>query len=116
MKKIKQPKKIEPHWSEMVELWFKFCRDNFGDDPTFDGSSPRNLKSIIKSLRERAEHSGYEWTIGTARYRFTRFLEFAIKDNWLRNNWMLFNIDRQKDKIFFQIRKSTNQTPVDPFE
>lgn len=44
----KRVKEVEPYWSEMVEIWFKICRDKFGDTPTFDNSAPRDLKAIVK--------------------------------------------------------------------
>lgn len=119
MAKTKSPKKVkevEPFFKELVETYFSFCRDKLNEEPSFDGSSPRDLKAIVKTLRDRAEKSGYEWTVGTARFRFNNFLEFAFKDKWLSENWLLFNINRQKDKIFFQIRKSITRTTVDPFE
>lgn len=121
MSKIVKEKKVkkstpEPHWNELVEVYFSFCRQHFDETPSFDGSAPRDLKSIIKSLRERAEKLSLYWDLDTARFRLHKFLEFAIKDNWLKNNWLLFNINRQKDKIFFNIRKSILQTPTNPFE
>jgi hypothetical protein len=115
----KKPKKMvetEPFFKDLVSVYFNFCRDKLGDNPTFDNSSPRDFKSIIKTLRERAIKSEIEWTLDTAQQRLHYFLEWAFKDKWLSENWLLFNINRQKDKIFFNIRKSINRTPVDPFE
>lgn len=108
-KKIKKEKVIEPFFKDMVEVWFLFCREKFQESPTFDGSAPRDLKSIIKTLRERAVHSNIEWTSDIAKLRFKNFLDFAWEDYWLKNNWLLFNINRQKDKIFFNIKSSLNK-------
>lgn len=115
-KKVKKTPEVEPFFKEMVGVWFQFCLDKFLDKPTFDGSAPRDLKAIIKTLRERSLSKEIEWTLETAQQRFSRFLHFAYKDNWLQKNWLLFNINRQKDKIFFSIQKSISQSPVDPFE
>lgn len=106
----------EPYWNEFVEIWFNFCREKFSEPPSFDGSAPRDLKSIIKTLHERAIKSNVEWTLNVAQFRFKNFLDFAYQDYWLKNNWLLSNINRQKDKIFFNIRAAINRQPVDPFE
>lgn len=115
-KKRKQKPPPEPHWNEMVHIYFEFCRSKFNENPTFDGSSPRDMKAIIKALRERAEKSNVEWTLDVAQFRWKSFLEFAFKDQWLSKNWLLSNINRQKDKIFFNIRAAINRKPADPFE
>lgn len=117
MAKAKRAKAApEPYWNECVEIWFSVCRENFLEEPSFDGSSPRNLKSIVKSLRERAEKSNIKWTLNQAKHRLKNFFQFALQNQWLREHWLLSNIDRQKDTIFFQIRAAINRTPTDPFE
>lgn len=121
MAKAKKPKKErkphEPFWNEMVEIWFAFCRDKFDESPSFDGSAPRDLKSIIVSLHERAEKSGVEWTLIVAKTRLHNFLNFAWQNNWLSQHWILSNINRQKDSIFFNIRAAIKrQTAEDPFK
>ncbi len=116
MKRVKKPKQIEPFWPEMVEIWFKICRDKFRDNPTFDNSAPRDLKAIVKSLRERTQSIEIEWTLPVAQSRLYKFFEFAYtSSDWLKKNWLLSNINRQKDAIFFNLRKSVNQVKVDPF-
>ena len=116
MAKTKKEKVVEPFFKDMVEVYFNFCRSKFSENPTFDGSAPRDLKSIIVSLRERAEKSNIMWSLDVAQFRFHNFLEFAYQDYWLKNNFLLFNINRQKDKIFFNIRAAINRQPVNPFE
>lgn len=106
MGKPKKPKEVEPFWTEMVGIWFQICWDKFQDKPTFDGSSPRDLKAIVKALRERTQRIEIEWTLDVAQSRLYKFFEFAYSSSqWLRNNWLLSNINRQKDALFFQ--KST---------
>lgn len=99
MAKAKQPP--EPFWNELVEIYFSFCQMKFNEKPSFDGSSPRDLKCIIQSLKKRAQDAGVDWTYGVAVSRLNRFLESAYGDQWLKNNFLLSNINRQKDKIFF---------------
>lgn len=107
-KKEKQPKKkrsAEPYWSDMVGVYFDFCRNRFNDIPSFDGSAPRDMKTIIAALRVRAEAKQIEWTHEVATTRWRSFLEYAFTDRWLAENWLLSNINRQKDKIFFNTSK-----------
>ena len=114
-KKPKKEKFVEPHFKELVEVWFNFCREKFNEPPTFDGSAPRDLKGIIKALRERSETKNIEWTVDNAQKRFHNFLEFAWQEWWLQKNWLLSNINRQKDKIFFNIRAVLDKQPTHPF-
>lgn len=120
--KEKKPRKSttkkppEPHWDELVNFWFSYCRDKKGEEPSFDGSAPRDLKNLIESLRIRCEKSNTEWTLEVALLRFKNFLDFAYQDSYLNKNWLLFNLNRQKDKIYFQIRAAINRQPQNPFE
>lgn len=100
---------IEPFWKELVSVWFAFIQSNFNTIPVFDGSAPRDLKSIIKALRERATTSNIDWTLKVATSRLNNFLSYAIQDDWLRRNFLLFNINRQKEKIFFNIKSALNK-------
>jgi hypothetical protein len=118
--KEKKPKKEkkppEPFFKEMVELWFAYCREKFNEEPSFTGSAPRDLKIILIALRERAEKSNIEWSLQIAQLRMKNFLDFARGEKWLREHWLLSNINRQKDTIFFNIRAVTRGQPADPFD
>lgn len=105
MAKTKKQKTIEPYWDEAVKTWFKFCVDKFGEPPSFDGSAPRDLKLIVHQLRIRAEAKNIEWTELALVTRLNAFLEFAYSMQWLKTNWLLSNLNRQKDNIFFQLAK-----------
>lgn len=104
-KKVKEKKAPELYWNELVGVYFDFTKQKFHDVPSFDGSAPRDLKTIIQTLRKRAEDKGVEWTHEVATTRFRHFLEWAFMDKWLSQNWLLQNINRQKDKIFFSITR-----------
>lgn len=103
-KKEKAPP--EPFWNELVDVWFNFCKEQKKEKPTFDGSAPRDLKSIVSTLRKRAVESGQEWTQELATSRLYKFLLYAYDNSgWLRENWLLLNINRQKDIVFFNLAK-----------
>jgi hypothetical protein len=105
MAKAKKTKAVEPHWNDLVNVFFEFTKDKFKEVPSFDGSAPRDLKNIIQTLRKRAEDKQVDWTFEVATTRFRHFLECCYEDRWLSENWLLMNISRQKDKIFFSIAK-----------
>lgn len=113
-KKEKAPP--EPYWNDLVKVYFDFCREHFGEEPSFEGSAPRDMKMLIKTLHERATKSNIEWTLPVAQFRFNNFLMFAYQDKWLKDNFLLSNINRQKDKIFYNIRAAIKRQPIDPFE
>jgi len=98
----------EPFWNELVETYFAFCRNNFHENPSFDGSAPRDLKNIITALHKRSEIKGWEWTERDACQRLYLFLNECYKDEWLRKNFLLSNINRQKDKIFFNAAQAVH--------
>lgn len=107
MAKAKKEKKPpEPYWNDLVSVYFEFCRTKFTEAPSFDGSAPRDMKAIIESLRKRAEIKNIEWTQELALSRFKTFLEYAFSDWWLSENWLLSNINRQKDRFFFKISQN----------
>lgn len=107
-KKKKEKPPPEPYWNQMVDVFFSFCKDKFGDAPTFDGSAPRDLKQILITLRQRAEIKGVDWTEEAAKFRFVEFLKVAYSDSWLSQNFILFNINRQKDRLFFKQKNNNN--------
>lgn len=101
MAKAKKEKKSpEPYWQDMIAVFFNFTKEKYHEPPTFDGSAPRDLKAIIEALRKRAEAKNVEWTYETATMRLRQFLEACYMDRWLSDNWVLQNLNRQKDKIF----------------
>lgn len=107
IKKEPKPKKqIEPHWNKAVETWFKFTTDKFNAPPSFDGSAPRDLKCIITQLRQRAEDKNIEWSELALVTRLNAFLDAAFTYQYLRTHWLLLNINRQKDIIFFDLAKA----------
>lgn len=103
MTRVKKEKKpAELYWQDFIDCYFEYTKQKYGMSPTFDGSAPRDLKSIVQALRKRAEDQGIEWTKETALFRFKTFLDYAYSEWWLREHWMLSNINRSKDPIFFK--------------
>lgn len=107
MTRIKKEKKPpELYWQDFVTAYFDFTESKFSEVPSFDGSAPRDLRTIIQTLRKRAQDAQIEWTKEVAMSRFNTFLEYAFSDWWLSENWLLSNINRQKDKVFYKAAKN----------
>lgn len=109
MAKAKNEKKTPiPHFSAAVDFWFKDYEKKKGEPPEFDGSAPSDFKNIFAALKKRADKQGVEWTESVAIERLNKFLQVAYQEKYLQENWMLFNINRQKEKIFANIIRPTN--------
>lgn len=93
----------EPHFKSLVETYFRFCEKKFNVPPSFDGSIPRDFKNLIVSLRKRSESNNFEWNEYCANQTLSHFLEVAISDPWLAQNFLMRTLFTQKDKIFFKI-------------
>lgn len=107
----KEKKPVMEHWPDLVKAAHDFYEKNFeGEKLSFDGSAPRDLKMICEALKKRAIEAGVEWTSENACRRLLKFLDAANKVPWLHENFLLFNLNRQKDKIFYNLKKQSNGT------
>lgn len=105
----KEKKTPRLFWQKLIEVYFEFCREKFGETPTFDGSSPRDLGLLVDAIQKKAGEKKLVWTEELAVRSLRVYLDFAFKDSWLQKNFLLFNLNRQKDKIFFTIKNSMNE-------
>lgn len=101
--KKKKGKPVTQHWPEMISVFFDFCREKFSTKPSFDGSAPRDLKTILTALQQRSEEHQIDWSLKNSSAILALFLNEAFKDNWIKQNFMLHILNRQKDKIIFKI-------------
>jgi uncharacterized protein YdaU (DUF1376 family) len=102
-KKVAPKKKEEPatpHWQPCVATWFEFYERNYRSRPTFDPISQAKLKALLGNLQSRCEGEGTEWTQQMATDSLTKFLQLAMADKWLAQNFMLKNLHSQFDKIY----------------
>ena len=103
-------KDITEFFNELVSTYFQFYEKKFGLRPSFDGSAPRDLKCIIEAMKKKSEEKNVAWTSVIANAMLLKFLEVAFNDSWLKDNFLLFNLNRQKDKIFLKIKSELNGT------
>lgn len=100
-KRMARSPQTDPLWKIYVETWVSFSKEKCKFDPVINPKEMKNLKDIIGVLRSRAEKAGVEWNEQTAKTRFELFLASALsKDDWLKNNFSLANMNSQINAIF----------------
>ena len=89
----------EPYWTKLVDTFFDFVKQKFGEPPLFAGQDPKFFKSIIQKLKARAAQKNFEWTEEIAVSRLKVFLSYCYDEPWLKSNFILKNLDSQFEKI-----------------
>lgn len=106
-------------YKELVAIWFDFYRKQFLIKPTFGALDGTKLKSIEKKLKSKCDEFNQDWNEESAGDLFARFLEVAISDKWLRENYQLSILDSKFDSIIVKALKNnngvTNQTAAANF-
>lgn len=100
----------ESYWANLIKVYYSFCYEKFNEKPSFSGSDPHDMHEIIRSLKQRAADQKVEWTEEIAMLRWREFLGRAFQDEWLSKNWLLSNLDRQKNKVFLNLISHKNGT------
>lgn len=107
------PEEKEPtkFWKSFVEIWFRRYDEVTNSKPTFNGAAAKNLKSIIQRLEKLYyDKNSHEWEEVKALITFNKFLDNALKDDWLKSNFILTNLSAKFDIIVNQPKdgKSNN--------
>jgi hypothetical protein len=100
----------EPYWQKLVDAWFEFSTQKFGEPPSFSRDDPKILKRIIALLKKRAAAKSVEWTEAAAIERFNLFLARAFDDDWLSKHFLLANLEKQFDVIVQQQKPEKKET------
>lgn len=100
-KKTKEPRLF---WRGWISDFFSFCRDKFGEDPSFDGASPRYMGMIYDAMKKKFTKKNVEWTEDVSRRGWRLFLMIAWNDKYRQKNFNLCLLNNQKDAIFFEIK------------
>lgn len=107
VKKITGGKKKKPpreFWRDWISMFFDFCRDKFGEDPSFDGASPRYMGMIYDAMQKKCKKKNIEWTQDISTRSFKLFLKIAWADPYRQKRFNLSMLNAQKDAIFFEIK------------
>jgi hypothetical protein len=117
-KSVGKQKEVEPFWQQLVDVWFSFVKEKFGESPLFAGEDPKFLKSIIGKLKKRAATRKIEWTEVTGPERLKIFLNYAFADKWRAEHFLLKTLDakfeeigRNKNMIAEQLKDHTGLEP-----
>jgi len=115
-KKKQAPEYVTPHWPALVAEWHRFNKEDerLKCEVSFKDADPRNFKKIVDNLQKRAESKNIEWTEIEAVRRLNKFLQSALDDKWLPQNFLLNNLNNQFDKIIANAttKATTNSTAV----
>lgn len=97
--KGKPAEEPEPHWDLLVKVWFDFGIEKFGVEPSFAGKDPKTFKTIVSRLKKRASDAKVDWNETTGPQRLRYFLDSAYAESWLKENFLLSNLEKQFDKF-----------------
>lgn len=102
--KVKKNEEATEFWNKLVAVWFDFYQKGPGNGakPTFEGQAPASLKKIVERLKKRTEGRMLTWDEQTACDTLLRFFTYAYGQDWLKDNFLLQNLERQYDKIVNQ--------------
>ena len=106
----KAPEEKEPtkFWKSFVDIWFRRYDEVTGAKPTFNPAAAKNLKSIIQRLEKMYFDKNTEhWEEVKALITFNKFIDNALRDDWLKSNFLLTNLSTQFDKIINQPKNGT---------
>ena len=99
------------HWKPIVDMYFVWYKDKFGFEPDFNGVATKSLKQLIVKLQAVAQQNKIEWSEKNARGYLKKILTEAYEDEWLKQNFLLENINKQFSKIRANARtKGGNET------
>lgn len=106
-------KKIKTlYWDVLVKEYFDWYKAKYGFEPDFSGSSTKGLKDIVGKLEKLAKENGIEWTADIAVLYLKKLLNAAYDDKWLKDNFLLSNINRQFSKIRANARGERNDKKI----
>jgi hypothetical protein len=106
----KAPEEKEPtkFWKSFVDIWFRRYDEVTGAKPTFNPAAAKNLKSIIQRLEKMYfDKNNEHWEEVKALITFNKFIDNALRDDWLKSNFLLTNLSTQFDKIINQPKNGT---------
>jgi hypothetical protein len=87
------------YYSIMTEVYFDFYQSMFNFKPTFSQVDGKMIKEIEAKIIDLSKQKNMEITENRVRASFYKILDFATKDKWLKENFLLKNINSQFNKI-----------------
>ena len=96
-------------WQPCVNAYFKWYKTNYGFEPDFKGQNSRHFKQIMEKLKKTALENNLEWSEKVAVKYICQLMNAAYKDEWLKKNFLLRNINDQYSKIRANERERNKQ-------
>lgn len=87
------------YWKELVEKYYTFYQEKFGMKPDFSRKNTKIFKEIIEKVKRSAEQKGIDWTLENAVRELEYIFVAAYADKWLKENYLLQNINAQFQKL-----------------
>jgi len=83
----------------MVKVYFDFYQSMFNFKPTFQAVDGKMIKEIENKIIFLCKQRNLETKAETIKASFYKVLDYASKDKWLKENFLLKNINSQFNKI-----------------
>jgi hypothetical protein len=100
-------KKVTSHWEFLKKIWFDFYEQTFQLKPKFAAAQAKHLADILSELEKVASSASEQWTEEVAGKYFKKFLFKALRDEWLKKNFLLSNLSSHFDKIVTPVNDGT---------
>ena len=95
-------------WKSFVEIWFRRYEEVTLSKPTFNKAAAANLKSIILRLEKMYKSKNEtDWDELAALRTFNKFIDNALKDEWLKSNLLITHLSSKFDVIVNQPKDGT---------
>lgn len=99
---------------KITECWYKFFLEKNHFKPTINAIAISKLKSLNKKIRQKIKEYQGENADESDEFvleQFTKFLDLAWEDKWLKENFLLKNLESQFDSILIKHKtKNDKQT------
>ena len=87
------------YYKIMTEVYFDFYKSMFNFKPTFSQVDGKMIKEIEIKIIDLSNQMNLLVTDDSIKRSFNKLLDYATKDKWLKENFLLKNINSQFNKI-----------------
>lgn len=106
-KEYEMQEKSELYWKASCKVWFDwYALQREGEEPDFSGSAPKDLKSIIKKVRDKCKKHSLEWNEDVAGRSLLQFFNLCLKYPFTSDKLMLSLFNKYFQEIIISNGKS----------
>ena len=89
-KEFELQEKKELYWKTSCKVWFDwYGTQRKNEEPDFSGSAPKDLKEIIRKVREKCKKHELEWSEDIAGRSLLQFFNLCLKYQFTSDKLML---------------------------